>query len=192
MPTPCSFRGEREGRRSTEGGGCFPLSFFPRSVGRSVEGLKSMGASEQAARFPSRGNIKEGGRGIRKLRKRSTTGCGCIWWEREMFTGQRGDELQCKPLNYQLVGQISSECYDLSRGWILVQAVPRSAQLRFILGCSSFYSFSACRSASIFLRVGSRLQLKLAHTYEDVHKLTKRRTALRLSKVPIKVQLVLR
>ena len=29
-------------------------------------------ASEQAARFPSQGNIKEGGRGIRKLRKRST------------------------------------------------------------------------------------------------------------------------
>ena len=46
-----------------------------------------------------------------------------------MFRGQRGDELQCKPLNYQLVGQISSECYDLSRGWIHVQAVPRSAQL---------------------------------------------------------------
>ena len=102
-------------------------SFPAQSVGRSVEGLKSMGERASGS-FSLSGEYKRRREGNKKAAQTIYDG---MWVHLvgEMFRGQRGDELHCKPLNYQLVGQISSECYDLSRGWILVQAVPRSAQL---------------------------------------------------------------
>ena len=123
--------GEREREREREGGGCFPLSLFPCSVGRSVEGLKSMG--EQASgSFSLSGEYKRRREGNKKAAQTIYDG---MWvhlvGERERcFRAKEGMYCNANLSTTSLLAKflLNDTIFPVSV-WMRVQAVPRSAQL---------------------------------------------------------------